>query len=137
MDVTVDREEDVLIHQKLIESALMPENRPVFHVHFSESMVVGCDVNEEQSRLVTDVASSSLNEDHPIIPEPSLKFKDLVLETGKNVLDLEDNRRVQNRSLERYCIYQIMDLFHHISKVRIHVSFTLMMYERRKVNTIL
>ena len=59
----------------------MLENRPVFHAHFPESMVVGCDVNEEQSILVIDVASSSLNEDHPISLDPSLKFKYLVLET--------------------------------------------------------
>ena len=93
-------------------------------------MVVRCDVNEEQSRLVNDVASLGLNEDHPISLEPSLNLKDFVLETSKNVLDLGDNRRVQNRSLERYCIYHIMALFHHISKVDIHVYFTLMMYER-------
>lgn len=99
-DVALDRVDEVLVHQKLLERALMPENRPVFHVRFSERMVVGSDVNEEQPGLVTDVASSSLNEDHPISPEPSLKFKDLVLETGENVLDLEDNRSVQNRSLE-------------------------------------
>ena len=115
----------------------MLENQHVFHVRFSESMMVGCDVNEEQPGLVTYFASSSLDEDHPISPEPSLKFKDLVLKTRKNVLDLEDNRRVQNRSLERYFIYHIMALFHHIFKVHIHVSFTLVMYERRKVNTIL
>ena len=94
MDVTVDRVEDVLIHQKLLERALMPENQSVFDVHFSESMVVGCDVNKEQSVLVTNVASSSLNEYHPISHKLSLKFKDLVLETGKNVSDLENNIRV-------------------------------------------
>ena len=80
--------------------------------------------------LVTNVASLSLNEDHLISPDPSLKFKYLVMETRKNVLDPEDIKIVHNRSLEIYCIYLIMSLFHHISKVHIHVSFTLMMYER-------
>lgn len=105
MDVTIERAEDVLIHQDLLKLALMPEKRPVFFVRLSE--------RTEQPGLVTDVASSSLNEDNPLSTEPCLNFKDLVLETGESALDPVDSRRVQSARLEsqvdaEILIYEIM-----------------------------
>lgn len=105
MDVTIERAEDVLIHQDLLKLALMPEKRPVFFVRLSE--------RTEQPGLVTDVASSSLNEDNPLGTEPCLNFKDLVLENGESALDPGDSRRVQSAGLEsqvdaEILIYEIM-----------------------------
>ncbi|KAA3453746.1 serine/threonine-protein kinase HT1-like isoform X1 [Gossypium australe] len=36
LDVNVERVEDVLLHQKLLEAAKDPEKRPVYHIRFLE-----------------------------------------------------------------------------------------------------
>lgn len=36
LDVTMDRVDDVLLHQKILAQAEDPEKRPVFHVRFVE-----------------------------------------------------------------------------------------------------
>lgn len=92
IDVNLKRPEDVITHQDLLKRAVMPEHRPVFNVCLSERM--------EQPGLVADVASSSLNEDNLLSPDPCLNLKDLVLESSESALDLGISRSVQNDSLE-------------------------------------
>ncbi|XP_057841092.1 serine/threonine-protein kinase STY8 isoform X1 [Cryptomeria japonica] len=116
MDVNIERPEDVLIHQKLLELALIPENRPVFYVQSSERVVVRLDENEEQPQSVADSAPStpedtlcsdhsSFNEGHQTTPETCMKFKDLILDAGNIIL--EDRKVVKNSSSKRQIPVQI------------------------------
>ncbi|KAH9316902.1 hypothetical protein KI387_018671, partial [Taxus chinensis] len=118
MDVSVDSAEDVLIHQELLELALIPENRPVFHVRSSDRVVVRLDENEEQPQSVTDgfsstpegtvgLSHSSFNEDHQQTPDTCMKFKDLILDADKIILDLEDRKAVKSSSSKRQVALQI------------------------------
>eukprot|EP00250_Pteridium_aquilinum_P005719 c15772_g1_i1 orf=249-1001(+) len=47
LDVNTDRAEDVLLHQKLLQLAEIPENRPVFHVRAVRVLPTGSTVGEE------------------------------------------------------------------------------------------
>ncbi|XP_019453355.1 PREDICTED: serine/threonine-protein kinase STY8-like isoform X2 [Lupinus angustifolius] len=47
LDVNIDRAEDVVLHQRLLNLAEDPEKRPVFHVRFLENVCTGTDEDQE------------------------------------------------------------------------------------------
>lgn len=59
LDVNTDRADDVLLHQKLLQLAEIPENRPVFHVRAVRMLPTGSMVGEES---LPEVATSSSEE---------------------------------------------------------------------------
>eukprot|EP01018_Ginkgo_biloba_P012816 Gb_06578 [translate_table: standard] len=119
MDVNIERAEDVLIHQQLLELAQIPENRPVFHVRSSERIVARID-GDEQSQSATDLLSPisegsvgcSIHsrfslKDHPVAFETCTKLEGLILDTSKNALDVEERRIISNNSSESQELVQI------------------------------
>ncbi|KAJ4951771.1 hypothetical protein NE237_028603 [Protea cynaroides] len=99
LDVDMDRVEDVLLHQKLLAQAKDPEKRPVFHVHYMETIQTSKDGNDDLQQCSRShiegveyegvVSSQKRNEDCAIDFEPCSKLGDLNLDVRKNAEDME------------------------------------------------
>ncbi|XP_050365202.1 serine/threonine-protein kinase STY46-like [Argentina anserina] len=102
LDVNMDRVEDVLVHQKLLELAKDPEKRPVYHTRFLESISAGTD-DEEDEQFTSSVSTSRLsckdtnegsaephNRNCAVDFEPCSRLEDLNLDVGKNTQDVNE-----------------------------------------------
>ncbi|KAI9098440.1 hypothetical protein K1719_025065 [Acacia pycnantha] len=103
-DVNIDRAEDVLLHQKLLNLARDPSKRPVYNIRFLEHISTRMDGQDQQ--IVSgptsarpssptsngEVASSHKRaRDYAAEFEPCSKLEDLNLDVGKNSKEVTDN----------------------------------------------
>ncbi|XWS15249.1 hypothetical protein CRYUN_Cryun35bG0078500 [Craigia yunnanensis] len=119
LDVNIDRVEDVLLHQKLLASAMDPEKRPVYHIRFLESLCTKADANDDQQyinsfsgqRPFDDGGSEKVlplhkrSRDHPVDFEPCCKLEDLNLDVRKNSKCVEDRYLMENFSKRQEIVY--------------------------------
>ncbi|MBA0623934.1 hypothetical protein Godav_009368 [Gossypium davidsonii] len=119
LDVNVERVEDVLLHQKLLEAAKDPEKRPVYHIRFLEVLLL-CffnlctreDNNDDQQDINSlsaqgpfgdgdgekVVPSYKRSRDHPVDFEACPNLEDLNLDVRKNSKCVYDRYLTQNFS---------------------------------------
>ncbi|XP_052487226.1 serine/threonine-protein kinase STY8 isoform X2 [Gossypium raimondii] len=112
LDVNVERVEDVLLHQKLLEAAKDPEKRPVYHIRFLENLCTREDNNDDQQDINSlsgqgpfgdgdgekVVPSYKRSRDHPVDFEACPKLEDLNLDVRKNSKCVYDRYLTQNFS---------------------------------------
>ncbi|KAK4253124.1 hypothetical protein QN277_010940 [Acacia crassicarpa] len=103
-DVNIDRAEDVLLHQKLLNLARDPSKRPVYNIRFLEHISTRMDGQDQQivsgpssarpsSPTSNGEAASSHKRarDYAAEFEPCSKLEDLNLDVGKNSKEVTDN----------------------------------------------
>ncbi|KAJ8541524.1 hypothetical protein K7X08_002340 [Anisodus acutangulus] len=97
LDINMDRAEDVLLHQKILDRAKDPDNRPVYHVRFLENYWTRSDEAEGQhdfSDSSTSKAGGSLNDEgirnRMNDFETCSKLGDLNLDVRKNFNEKEE-----------------------------------------------
>ncbi|CAI0396092.1 unnamed protein product, partial [Linum tenue] len=120
LDVNMDRVEDIMLHQTLLEKAKDPEERPVYHVRFMENHGTHANGNDEEhysgplttSRLATseEGAPSHKRVRDGVDFEPCSKLGDLNLE--KTSKDMEDRYQSDNLSrrqeLEQAPVHEVI-----------------------------
>ncbi|KAJ9560271.1 hypothetical protein OSB04_005431 [Centaurea solstitialis] len=84
LDISLDRVEDVLLHQKLLGLAKDPENRPVFHVRLLENFWTRADADDGDQQELVEVLVPSHARNQEVGFEPCSKLEDLNLEVGRN-----------------------------------------------------
>ncbi|XP_024972204.1 serine/threonine-protein kinase STY46-like isoform X2 [Cynara cardunculus var. scolymus] len=89
LDISLERVEDVLLHQKLLVLAKDPENRPVFHVRLLENFWTRADVDDGDQQGLLEVLAPSHARNQEVGFEPCSKLEDLNLEVRRNSVDKE------------------------------------------------
>ncbi|TYI28720.1 hypothetical protein ES332_A05G263900v1 [Gossypium tomentosum] len=103
LDVNVERVEDVLLHQKLLEAAKDPEKRPVYHIRFLENLCTGEDNNDDQQDI--NSLSAQTFWDHPVDFEACSKLEDLNLDVRKNSKCVDDRYLTENFSKRQEIVH--------------------------------
>lgn len=107
LDVNMDRVEDVLLHQRILDMARDPEKRPVFHIRFLENIPVGADCDRQiylssDTKADQDARDEEFETSHSrgqaIEFEPCSKLEDLNLEVRKNHNGMENIYVIENSS---------------------------------------
>ncbi|KAK5832303.1 hypothetical protein PVK06_016104 [Gossypium arboreum] len=119
LDVNVERVEDVLLHQKLLEAAKDPEKRPVYHIRFLENLCTREDNNDDQQDINSlsaqgpfgdgdgekVVPSYKRSRDHPVDFEACSKLEDLNLDVRKNSKCVDDRYLTENFSKRQEIVH--------------------------------
>ncbi|XP_004496487.1 serine/threonine-protein kinase STY46-like isoform X2 [Cicer arietinum] len=104
LDVNVDRAEDVLLHQRLLDLARDPDKRPVYHIRFLENISTRTDGADQQLASTHASPGSSTHATNGGVMashkrtrglatefEPCSKLEDLNLDVMKNSKETQEN----------------------------------------------